>query len=115
EIPLDYSVNVDKKVAHYLSYGHINVYTPSLFKFLLKSEGYEILAERLTQTTNEVTRYNMYNNMKLEKSFLREVKLTMGPVINFLRKIKLGQEKYNEFAFSAYTCLAKGAGELKIF
>src|SRR5262245_19293246 len=38
EIPLEYSVGIDKRVADFLSYGHINVFTPSLFKFLLKSE-----------------------------------------------------------------------------
>lgn len=46
EIPIDFSFFVDNKVAHYLSYGHINIFTPALFKFLLKSEGFEIVKEK---------------------------------------------------------------------
>ena len=32
-------------IQHFLSYGHINIYTPTLFRFLLKSEGYEFISE----------------------------------------------------------------------
>lgn len=46
EIPLDYSPYVDKKVSHYLSYGHINVYTPTLLRFLLGTEGFEIIGDK---------------------------------------------------------------------
>ena len=47
EIPLDYSCDVNKKVQHFISYGHINIFTPALFKFLLLSEGFEIISEKL--------------------------------------------------------------------
>ncbi|QSJ17208.1 class I SAM-dependent methyltransferase [Nostoc sp. UHCC 0702] len=115
EIPLDYSVDVDKEYQHFLSYGHINIYTPSLFKFLLKSEGYEIIQELLTQSASEVERYNWYVNMKQKKSFIREFKLMIRPLTRNLKKLKWGEKCYNEYCFSAYTCLAKGSGELKIF
>lgn len=115
EIPLDYSVDVDRRVDYFLSYGHINIYTPSLFKFLLKSEGYEILSERLTQTPDEVTRYIWYQNMKQRKNLFRELALNLRSVRNIFWKLRLGRKQYSEYAFSAYTCLAKGAGELKIF
>ena len=115
EIPLDYSINVDKRVDHYLSYGHINIFTPSTFRFLLKSEGYKIIEERLTKTPNVVTRFNWYNNMKLKTSYLREAKLAMRPVKSFLKRIILGKNNYSEFSFNAYTCLTKGTGELEIF
>ncbi|MCU0448176.1 MAG: class I SAM-dependent methyltransferase [Microscillaceae bacterium] len=45
EVPKDYRFGVDKKVAHFLSYGHINLYTPSLLKFLVRSEGFKVLQE----------------------------------------------------------------------
>ncbi|HMX41002.1 MAG TPA: class I SAM-dependent methyltransferase, partial [Saprospiraceae bacterium] len=45
EVPIDFSLQVDRKLEHYLGYGHINVYTPSLFRFLLKSEKFEIVDE----------------------------------------------------------------------
>jgi len=115
EIPLDYSVNVDEQVKQFLSYGHINIYTPSLFKFLLKSEGYEIVDEILTNTNTEVVRFNWYKNMNLEKTLKRELLLQLYPFRNLLRRIMLGNNRYEEYGFSAFTCLAKGVGELKIF
>lgn len=45
EIPIDFSSKIDKKTSHFLGYGHINIYTPALFRFLLLSEGFEILAD----------------------------------------------------------------------
>ncbi|TDE17243.1 class I SAM-dependent methyltransferase [Dyadobacter psychrotolerans] len=42
EVPIDFSFYVDKKLKHFLGYGHINIYTPSLFRFLLKSENFEV-------------------------------------------------------------------------
>jgi ubiquinone/menaquinone biosynthesis C-methylase UbiE len=46
EVPIDFSFYVDKKIKHFLSYGHINIYTPSLFRFLLKSENFTVLEDR---------------------------------------------------------------------
>jgi len=115
EIPLDYSVGVDRKVKQYLSYGHINIFTPSTFKFLLKSEGYDIINEILTHTNKEVIRFNWYKNMQLNKTPKREVLLRIHPIIHFLRRIKLGSKKFKEYGYPSYTCLAKGVGELKIF
>lgn len=43
EVPIDFSLKLDKQVRHYLDYGHINIYTPQQFKFLLMSEGFEII------------------------------------------------------------------------
>jgi ubiquinone/menaquinone biosynthesis C-methylase UbiE len=115
EIPLDYSVGVDEQVKHLLSYGHINIFTPSTFKFLLKSEGYEIINETLTHSDKELIRFNWYKNMNLDKTLKREVLLQSYPFRNFLRRMKLGSKHYKEYGYSAYTCLAQGVGELKIF
>jgi len=57
EVPRDYRTGVDAKVKHFLSYGHINVYTPSSIKFLLKTEGFEILKENLKVFDREVFEY----------------------------------------------------------
>ena len=115
EIPLDYSIEVDKYVKDFLSYGHINIYTPSLFKFLLKSEGYEIIDDILTHTDKEVTRFLWYKSMKLEKTIKREMGLRLDSVRKRLRRIKLGRKRYGENGYNAYTCLAKGIGDLRIF
>ena len=54
EIPLDYTYDCDLSFLHLLSYGHINIYTPSLFRFLLKSEGFEIHNEIYSDMSKEV-------------------------------------------------------------
>lgn len=60
EVPKDYRFGVDKKVKHFLSYGHINMYTPSSLRFLLKSEGFTILKEKIDLYSRETYRY-MYS------------------------------------------------------
>lgn len=68
EIPLDYHYEVDKKMDHYLAFGHINVYSPSSVRFLLKSEGFRIEHELLTQTHEEVAEYNEFVNLKKDRT-----------------------------------------------
>jgi len=46
EVPIDFSFYVDRKLKHFLSYGHINIYTPGLFRFLLMSESYEVVKDK---------------------------------------------------------------------
>jgi ubiquinone/menaquinone biosynthesis C-methylase UbiE len=57
EVPKDYRFGVDKKIAHFLSYGHINVYTPSSFRFLLKSEGFTILKQKIAIYSHKTYQY----------------------------------------------------------
>lgn len=115
EIPLDYNIKVDQSIEHFLAYGHINIYTPSLFKFILKSEGYEIITEKLTHPDPEVIRFNFYNNLNLKKTFRREFSLKLHPYFNLIKKIIVGKNHYEEYGYSAYTCLAEGNDDLKIF
>jgi ubiquinone/menaquinone biosynthesis C-methylase UbiE len=57
EVPKDYRFDVDKKVNHFLAYGHINMYTPSSLRFLLKSEGYEILKQKVAIYSQKTYQY----------------------------------------------------------
>ena len=109
EVPLDYSPGVDAKAAELLGYGHINVYTPSLFRFLLKSEGFQVLRERLTHAAADVIRYNWYRNLKREKTWLGEMRLGLWPLARGLKRLILGRRGYEERGYSAYTCLAQWA------
>ena len=43
EVPRDYKAGVDKRIKHFLAYGHINVYTPTSLRYLLRTEGFEIV------------------------------------------------------------------------
>jgi len=84
EVPIDFSMFVDRKIEHFLSYGHINIYTPALFKFLLKSEGFEVIDELFLFFSDEVVSYLMKDWKQrlvyktkaflLENSPLRQVK-----------------------------------------
>jgi ubiquinone/menaquinone biosynthesis C-methylase UbiE len=114
EVPLDYLIDVDSKVELFLSYGHINIFTPSLFKFLLKSEGYLIVEELFSHMTDDVLRFNWYRNLKLKKSFGREFRLRIYPTLRFMKKTIFGNTNFREYEYQFYTCLAKGTDELTI-
>ncbi len=45
EVPKDYRFGAERKLAHFLSYGHINLYTPTSLKFLLMTENFKIERE----------------------------------------------------------------------
>jgi ubiquinone/menaquinone biosynthesis C-methylase UbiE len=114
EVPLDYRIGVDRGVEGSLKIGHINVYTPSLFRFFLKSEGLEIVSQRLTKLAPEVIRYNWYRNQKLGKSLLREAKLSLRPLQDWWRGLVRGRA-HDEYDYDAFTVLTRAVGELKIF
>jgi len=68
EVPLDYFPGIDAKYEHYLGYGHINVYTPTSVRFLLRSEGFKVQQELLTIIHEEVQEFNEFTNQKKERS-----------------------------------------------
>ena len=57
EVPIDFSFRVDRKFKHFNSYGHINIYTPALFNFLLLSVGFEIEKHKYALYKYEVTKF----------------------------------------------------------
>ena len=115
EVPLDYRSGVDKRIKHFLAYGHINVYTPTSLRYLLRTEGFEIENDLTSLIEPEVTRFNTYINQKKPKSFLSNLKITA----EFTVKNSLGKifgKKLNEQLANAYTVLCKKADQqLEIF
>lgn len=103
EIPIDFSFFVDKKTKHFLDYGHINIYTPSLFKFLLKSEGFEIISEEFLFTNDDIIKFQFKNEpLKYWKQKIKNKLVSLTPY----RKIKP----------NAYAVLCKHSGKkLDIF
>jgi len=85
EVPIDFSFFVDNKINHYLSYGHINIYTPSLLKFLLKTEGVKVKDEIFflypTPILKEIYKQKI-------KYFTAKAKNLILKTIPSLRKIK---------------------------
>jgi hypothetical protein len=110
EVPKDYRFGVDKRMNHFLSYGHINMYTPTSLRFLLQSEGLEILNDKLSLTDPEITRFSEFTIKKAPKTFSRNLK------INLVYRVKkslgnlLGKKKQEQFA-NAYTVLTKKSNQ----
>lgn len=103
EIPIDFSFFVDGKIKHYLDYGHINIYTPSLFKFLLKSEGFEVISEDFIFMSNDQIKF-AYKG--------KPMKIFMQMLKNFLVSIT----PYRKVKPNAYAVLCKHDGKgLNIF
>lgn len=87
EVPIDFSLNVDKKVKHFLNYGHINIYSPQTFKFLLLSEGLDISSHYNSLYEEKVFEY-YYKNKSLFTKFKNKFKRLLWKVIPFLMKFK---------------------------
>ena len=114
EVPLDHVINVDKYYKELHSFGHINVYTPSTFRYLLKSEGFSIKRDFKTRINKEMLTFDMYRNRKIKKTVLTELKLHfVWPLLNVVKRVMWGPKRYAEFGFSAYTCLVEPAGDLE--
>ncbi len=85
EVPIDFSFFVDKKFEHFMSYGHINIYTPSLLKFLLKTEGYQKVDEINYFYPSSILKQA---NKKAFSYLKARVKNSIVGTIPYLRKIK---------------------------
>ncbi|HZP92884.1 MAG TPA: class I SAM-dependent methyltransferase [Burkholderiales bacterium] len=105
EIPLDYSPRVDGLLEHFLGYGHINIFTPSTFRFLLKSEGFEVRMDKYSDENVEVSRFNAYRNQKLPKTPLREAKFLLYPLLVRIRRRLLYWPLRGDVGYAYYTCL----------
>lgn len=104
EVPLDYRRDIDSQYKKLAEYGHINIFTPSLFRFLLKSEGFSILRERHTNILreSEIKAFNWFNNLGYEPTIERRLRLVLSPLVNLLRNLFRG----DEYGYSEYSCLA---------
>jgi len=115
EVPLDYRFGVDKRIKHFLDYGHINMYTPTSLRFLLKTEGLEIIADHASLTPASTIKFNEFVNKKSSKSLSRIIRIELEYRIKKAAGILLGTKKQEQFA-NAYTVLTtKSSQTLKIF
>lgn len=115
EVPRDYKFGVDSRLNHFLAYGHINMYTPTSLRYLLRSEGLEIVADKSSIITPEVTLFNDYVNRGVKKSFVKDLKVKLEYKTKKILGKFLGKKKEEEFA-NAYTVLVqKSEQDIKIF
>lgn len=106
EVPKDYRFGVDKRMKHFLDYGHINMYTPTSLRFLLQSEGLEIIEDKVSMTATETVKFNEFINRKAPKTFTKNLKIELEYRIKKFIGNLLGQKKKEQFA-NAYTVLTK--------
>jgi ubiquinone/menaquinone biosynthesis C-methylase UbiE len=86
EVPIDFSFYVDKKLTHFLDYGHINIYTPALFRFLLGSEKFTIVKSKCSFYDLDVLRLSFKENASGLMKF--RIKNFIVKSIPYLRGIK---------------------------
>ncbi len=115
EVPKDYRFGVDNRMKHFLDYGHINMYTPTSLRFLLKSEGLALVADKVSMTKPEVNYFNEFVNKKANKSIAKQLKIQLEYNIKRTLGNLMGRNKKEQFA-NAYTVLTKKSVQnLQIF
>jgi ubiquinone/menaquinone biosynthesis C-methylase UbiE len=113
EVPIDYRYGVDKRMKHFLAYGHINMYTPSSLRFLLQTEGFEIVTDKISIIEPEVTKFNTFVNQKKNRNFLSSLKIDAEFWLKMLLIRFGGRQRHEKFA-SAYTVLLKKTKDSEI-
>ena len=114
EIPVDFSLSVDKKINHFLSYGHINIFTPALFRFLLLSEGFEIIKDKISLYSKEIHKHIL-------RTKRRELNTSHYMKFLFLQTLRrflwyISPKKLKDLKPQTYTVLCVNKGKsLKIF
>jgi ubiquinone/menaquinone biosynthesis C-methylase UbiE len=108
EVPKDYRFNADKKIKHFLSYGHINLYTPTSLKFLLLTENFKIIDEKVDLYEKESYLFN-------QKGIVNQLKANISYLIKFLL-VKIPIRYINNKFINTITILAESeTKEIKIF
>ena len=115
EIPLDYIINVDKKLKTFLKFGHISIYTPSLFRYLLKSEGFIIENEIYSPSNKETLEFSWYQHRNLDRTLKTKLLIHLHTNQGKIARLLFGKAISNEFFHSTYTCLTSKSEELNIF
>jgi ubiquinone/menaquinone biosynthesis C-methylase UbiE len=103
EVPIDYRFGVDKRIKHFLAYGHINMYTPTSLRYLLLTEGFTPVNDLSSMITPEVTRFYKFAPPKKKNLF---VSFKISAEYRIKKVLcSLGGKKATEKFASAYTVL----------
>jgi ubiquinone/menaquinone biosynthesis C-methylase UbiE len=115
EVPLDYFQGIDAKYEHYLGYGHINVYTPTSVRFLLRSEGFRVQQELLSITHEEVSEFNEFVNMKKERSLANVAEFRARMSARAMQFYTAPKEKAEDLADALTVLTAREEQGLRVF
>lgn len=114
EVPRDYRYGVDQRIKHFLAYGHINMYTPTSLRFLLQSEGFEIIRDKLSLIRPELSKFNIFVNQKKRKNYLISLKIDLEYHFKKILGSVFGKKSRERLA-NAYTVLTRKTEDLHIF
>jgi hypothetical protein len=87
--------------------GHINIYLPTLFRFLLMSEGLEIKKELLLPPSKKMSLLNLPENSSRLSRFHIHLSYVLRPLRLAIKRIWQGATLADELSFSSYTCLTE--------
>jgi SAM-dependent methyltransferase len=107
EVPLDYSPRVDRAVDHYLAYGHLNIFTPALLRFLLRSEGLMPLRDRYDPGRAELQKFQLYRMQGLRRTPLSELRRRAVAGLVALRRQLTPPASRREYRYHAYCVLCE--------
>lgn len=114
EVPKDYRYNVDKRMKHFLDYGHINMYSPTSLRFLVQSEGFEVLADKVSMIHPELSKFNTFVNQQKPKKVLTSLRIELEYYLKKILTSLAGKKEQETFA-NAYTILTCKTSNLHIF
>ncbi len=106
EVPRDYKHGVDARVDHFLSYGHIDVYTPTRLRFLLLTENFEILRDKMSFVEEELLLLDL--GRKGQDNALNRLKTKLWVKARAIRYALAGPER-RETMVNAYSVLTRAA------
>ncbi len=108
EVPRDYKHGVDTRIKHFLAYGHINVYTPTSLRYLLATEGLEVVKDLTDTIAPEVTKFYTFETLKKPRNFLSSLKIDLEHNVKKVAASIFGKKLEEQFA-NYYTVLCKKA------
>ncbi len=104
EVPRDYSYNVDRKIKGLLKYGHINVYTPTLLRFLIKSEKFRIISDKMSFYSEDIVKYSYKTNNNM--SIINKMKLNIFLILRNIA-FNLVSNSRKETMINTYTIFTR--------
>lgn len=108
EVPRDYKAGVDTRIKHFLAYGHINVYTPTSLRYLLYTEGFEVVSDLADTIAPEVTKFYTYKTLQKPKTLFSRLKIDLEHNVKKMAAAVFGKKVEEQFA-NYYTVLCKTA------
>jgi 2-polyprenyl-3-methyl-5-hydroxy-6-metoxy-1,4-benzoquinol methylase len=108
EVPRDYKTGVDSRIKHFLAYGHINVYTPTSLRYLLLTEGLEVVKDLTDTIAPEVTKFYTFETLKKPRTFFSVLKIDLEHNVKKIAASVFGKKLEEQFA-NYYTVLCKKA------